>query len=306
MTKVHPDLHSGARRVPRIVLSPWKVRVTRRLFEVLRPSVLTSGLSIEDRPVPGASTMMRIYRPESVSGPLPVVLWIHGGGLVVGSYKEDGWASQFIAGVDVAVVSVGYRLAPEHPFPAGLDDLAAAFQWVTFEGHQYGLDSDRICIAGESAGGGLAAALVQRLHDDGVDVRGQLLVYPMLDDRTAARSDIKPKEHLVWTNGSNRFGWASYLGTDPGGESTPEYAVPARRQDLSGLPPAWIGIGDLDLFYGESIDYGARLRAAGVDCKLELVPGAPHAFPMLSPKAQVSKDFVSSAIDFVKETLRAT
>ena len=273
------------------------------MMPVMRPKISTDGLAIKDHAVPGASTMARIYRPESASGPLPVVFWIHGGGLVIGDYKEDGWARQFLTKLDVALVSVGYRLAPKHPFPAALDDLVAAFEWVTSQGGQLGLDASQICIAGESAGGGLAAALVQRLHDQGVNVDCQLLVYPMLDDRTAVRSDIGAKDHLVWTNGSNRFGWESYLGAESGGESAPEYAVPGRRRDLSGLPPTWIGVGDIDLFHDECLDYASRLQEADVACDLVITPGAPHGFPSFSPGATPSKDFVASAVAFLRRSL---
>ncbi|MEX1280383.1 MAG: alpha/beta hydrolase fold domain-containing protein, partial [Acidimicrobiia bacterium] len=161
----------------------------------------------------------------------------------------------------------------------------------------------RVAVGGESAGGGLAAAVAQRLTDEGVDLAAQLLVYPMLDDRTAVRPDLGQNDHPVWTKGSNHTGWSSYLGKEPGAEMVPKYAVPARRTDLSGLPPAWIGVGTLDLFHDEDVGYAERLRSAGVDCELEVVEGAPHAFMTLAPDAATSKDVERSAMAFLAARL---
>ena len=127
----------------------------------------------------------------------------------------------------------------------------------------------------------------------------------MLDDRTAARTDIGRREHLAWSNGSNYFGWSSYLGTEPGGASTPEYAVPARRTDLSGLPPAWIGVGDLDVFWDEDLDYARRLEEAGVAVTLETAEGGPHGYQSIAPDATISKRFIASAVDFAADALAA-
>ncbi|NND85707.1 MAG: alpha/beta hydrolase, partial [Acidimicrobiia bacterium] len=204
---------------------------------------------------------------------------------------------------DCALVSAGYRLSPEHPFPASLDDAHAAFHWMVGHADELGLDPSRVVIGGESAGGGLAASLVQRLIDEGTPIAGQLLVYPMLDDRTAARPDIGRKDHLAWNNASNRYGWSSFLGGPVGSATTPEYAVPARRADLSGLPPAWIGVGDLDLFLDEDTTYADRLRGAGVEVEFLLVQGAPHAFVTLEPSAPASTSFFDSAGAFARRLL---
>jgi len=133
-------------------------------------------------------------------------------------------------------------------------------------------------VGGESAGGGLAASLVQRLHDEGAHPIGQWLFCPMLDDCTAARRELDAVDHFIWNNTANRFGWASYLGREPGAAEVAEYAVPARRTDLAGLPPAWICVSDIELFHDEDVDYARRLEAAGVPVTLDLVAGAPHGF----------------------------
>jgi len=180
---------------------------------------------------------------------------------------------------------VEYRLAPEHPYPAPLEDCYAALTWLT---RLPAVDSARVAIGGASAGGGLAAALALLARDRGeVAPILQLLAYPMLDDRSAA----KPKNlnYRLWSPSSNRFGWAAYLG-----DADPQVAVPARRDDLSGLPPAWIGVGTHDLFLDEDLAYAERLTAAGVPCHVEVVPGAFHGFDLIAPKAQVSQAFFSS------------
>lgn len=257
-----------------------------------------TGVAVTDRSIPGGGRA-RIYRPERSRGPLPVVLWIHGGGYVVGDHIEDVWARHLLTRLEVVLVSAGYRLAPEHPFPAALDDLTSAWDWIEAEGAENGMDPSRGVVAGESAGGGLAAAIAQRLTDEGRPPTAQLLVYPMLDDRTAARTDIARKAHPVWNNGSNHFGWKSYLGVEPGAASVPDHAVPARRSDLAGLPPAWIGVGELDLFLDEDTAYAERLGLAGVDCRLERVPGAPHGFASMAPHAEPTTAFVDSAVRFI-------
>lgn len=257
------------------------------------------GLAVGEMPVPGSDRFMVTVRRATSTESAPVIFWIHGGGYVMGSNEtEHRWGARFCRDIDCVFLVPGYRVAPEHPFPAALDDLRAAVTWVLDHGAAHGFDPTRIVVAGESAGGGLAAALVQRLHDEGVSLRGQLLVYPMLDDRTAVKSEIEPKEHVAWSNASNRLGWSSYLGTEPGGDTTAEYAVPARRSDLSGLPPAWIGVGDMDLVYDENLEYAKRLEEAGVPVTVETADGAPHGFPFIAENAAVSQRFLASAVDF--------
>jgi acetyl esterase/lipase len=304
MNAINPELEKRFSRLPKFVLGGLTTRIMRLVTPLLLPKVDIGSTTVEEVPTPSSSKTMRIYRRANAAPSLPVVLWIHGGGYIAGTNKtEDRWGVAFTEQFDCAVVAAGYRLAPENPFPAALDDLAAAVAWVTTHGAEHGLDASRICIAGESGGGGLAAALVQRLFDEGVAVTSQLLVYPMIDDRTTVRSDIGRKEHLGWSNGSNHYGWSSYLGTAPGGETTPPYAVPARRTDLSGLPPTWIGVGDMDVFYDESVEYARRLAEAGVRCQLEEALGAPHGFPSLVPEAAISKKFMASALTFTEASL---
>jgi acetyl esterase/lipase len=206
------------------------------------------------------------------------MLWIHGGGFVSGDPKTyHDICSRIAKELDILVVSVDYRLAPEHPFPAGLDDCYAALEWIHRQAAGLGVDPGRVAIGGDSAGGGLAACLAQLAHDRGeLPVGFQLLVYPMLDDRTVLRAEHGGTGGFVWTPASNRYGWTAYLGHAPGDAETRPYAAASRREDLSGLPPAWIGVGDLDLFHSEDLIYAERLKVAGVDCELVEIPGMYH------------------------------
>ncbi|MGW4339441.1 alpha/beta hydrolase [Rhodococcus koreensis] len=211
----------------------------------------------------------------------PGILHIHGGGYVTGSADKTAFTdATYARRVDAVVVSVDYRLAPETPYPGPLDDCHAALSWLVDSADRLGVDPDRIAVCGQSAGGGLAAALVLRLRDGGgPQVAFQHLVYPMLDDRTGFTTDPpEPMGRWVWTRANNRFGWSALLGDSAGGPHVPCYAAAARATDLSGLPPTFIVCGSLDLFLPEDLDYAYRLMAGGVSVELHVYPGATHGF----------------------------
>jgi acetyl esterase/lipase len=234
----------------------------------------------------------------------PAVLSIHGGGMIVGSPQMEASGSGLLAReLDAVVVSPDYRLAPEHPFPAALDDCMATLTWMRDHADDLGIDPDRIAVTGSSAGGGLSAAVAQRAHDEGIALRAQVLVYPMIDDRTALRDNHGGRGTFVWTPEANRFGWTAYLGRQPRLSDAPEYAAPARRTDLSGLPPTWIGVGGLDLFYDESVSYAEALKACGVPCELVTVPGMYHGADGLAGKAPAMKEFRRKSVDYLREHL---
>lgn len=235
-----------------------------------------------------ATSSVRVLRPEGVGDKPPAVLWIHGGGYVWGSAAVNDRAVRRMAQrLGIVAVSVDYRLAPEHPYPAALDDCYAALQWLLARDD---IDHRRIVLAGKSAGAGLVAALALRCTDEGlVDLAGQLLIYPMLDDRTVHRTNAVAARG--WTPEDNAFGWRSYLGCDPGADGVTDYAAAARRADLTGLPPAWIGVGAADLFYEESVDYAHRLRAAGVRTQLVIVPGGFHGFDVVGAPSRAVRQF---------------
>ncbi len=300
---LHPDL-AFLRRVPWFSIHPRALWLFRAVLGRGMRTPHGAGIAVRDVEIDGAGgrVPIRVYRPAEASAPLPVLVWLHGGGLILGDHREGVRCARY-ARLGVAVVSVGYRLAPEHPFPAAHEDALAATRWALSGPAEHALDPGRVCVGGQSAGAGLAAALAQRLHDDGVQIAGQLLIYPMLDDRTAARTDLGVRAHWLWSNGSNRTGWSSYLGGPPGAAEVPRYASPGRRQDLSGLAPAWIGTGTLDLFDDEIVRYAERLRAGGVSCRLERIEGAVHGFDQLAPRAGITTRFEASQEAFLREAL---
>jgi acetyl esterase/lipase len=260
-------------------------------------STLRSRRAISDAEVItlGSGVGIRLFRPDhepaGVTEPAPALLWIHGGGYVIGTAEmDDRVCARFSKRLGITVASVQYRLAPEHPYPAALQDCYAALAWLA---GLPGVDPERVAIGGASAGGGLAAALAlwardcsssQGSPDRAVRPAFQLLVYPMLDDRSSTTTD--PPNYRLWSPRANRFGWTAYLG-----DADPRAAVPARRDDLSGLPPAWIGVGTNDLFHDEDQGYAERLQAAGVPCDVQVVPGAFHGFDLWSSKSPVSQRF---------------
>jgi acetyl esterase/lipase len=231
---------------------------------------------------------IRLCRPAGVAGQAPAVLWIHGGGYVIGkAAQDDALCRRYARELGATVASVDYRLAPEHPYPAPVEDCYSALTWLT---RLPSVDPSRVAIGGASAGGGLAAALAQLTRDRGeISLAAQLLVYPMLDDRTVDRKGLDSPGLRLWNQSSNKYGWSAYLGN-----ADPEVAVPARREDVSGLPPAWVGVGTFDLFHDEDVAYAERLKAAGVQCEVEIVAGAFHGFDGIVPKAHVSQAFFNS------------
>ena len=237
--------------------------------------------------------------------PRPALLWLHGGGFVCGVPKQDtAFLARLLDRLDLLIVSVDYRLAPEHPFPAALDDAHAALAWLVDNAAKLGVDPARIAVGGQSAGGGLAAALAQRAVDQGpVTPAFQLLIYPMLDASTTRRQEHGDTGRFVWTPDSNCFGWRSYLGRNPIDGDHPAYAVPAARADLGGLPPAWIGVGSLDLFHDENLDYGQRLKDAGVAADICVVEGAYHGFDAFTPNTTTSRGFRDDMIDSLEQRL---
>lgn len=299
---VHPELRLWGDFVPHFNYHRGNYRLIRRLIHLIPPVKTPAGVCIEticiSSPDPGRSIRLRIYRPRSSTAPAPGLVWMHGGGMVTGRPEtDDPLLIPLVQELGLVVVSVDYCLAPEHPFPAPLEDCCAALQWTYARAQDLNVDPDRIAVGGNSAGGGLAAALAQWAHDLG-EVRPifQLLIYPMLDDRTCLLPAPDNLDRLVWTPASNRFGWEAYLGRMIGQEPIPPYAVPARRENLSGLPPAWIGVGTLDLFYDENLAYAEKLRKCGVDCELKIVPGAYHGFDVLRLRSNVVADFREAQI----------
>lgn len=277
-----------------------------KLSGLVKP-VPAEGVTVSE--VRDGPARVRVYRPHAPRTDA-ALLWVHGGGLIIGSPTQDdplvgGTASE----LGITVVSAHYRLAPANRYPAALDDVIAAWDWLQDHAADYEVDPARVVIGGESAGGGLAAAAAQLLRDrsaaEGTPAPiAQWLFAPMLDDRTAADRSLDAIDHVVWNNRANHVGWKSYLGVEPGTSDVPRYAVPARRDDLTGLPPAWITWGDIELFAAEDAAYAERLRASGVPTTVDIVPGGAHGFENWARHAPISKALLARARAWLAEAIR--
>jgi acetyl esterase/lipase len=308
-SKIHPELQEVARKSPKFLFNHKNLWLIQWLMYLTPAPKTPEDVLIENIYIPGqddrTKIRLRIYKPRSTIVPTPVLIWLHGGGYVMGNPEmDDQRCAQFVRELGISIVSVDYRYAPKHPFPAGLEDSYSALKWAKSHAQQLGVDPKRIAIGGASAGAGLAAALVQLAHDrQEIKPVFQLLIYPMLDDRTVLRTEIDDSNSIAWNQKSNRYGWESYLGKKCGAEDVPAYSVPARRTDLSGLPPTWIGVGTVDLFHNEDAAYAQRLKECGVDCEIYIVPGAFHGFDVFDPQIPIAQEFQKAQIAALKKYL---
>jgi acetyl esterase/lipase len=243
------------------------------------------GVEVTEHFIPGDAGAPDIrvlrYAPRSARAARPALLHIHGGGYVLGKPEMNDAQSKLLAAqIGCVVASVDYRLAPETVFPGAVEDCYAALRWLHAEAEGLGVDAARIAVGGESAGGGLAAALTLLNRDrDALPLALQCLTYPMLDHRTGTGGAGHVYEPVAtWTADSNRFGWSALLGADAGAADVSPYASPSRATSLAGLPPAFITVGALDLFAEENLDYARRLIRDGVPTELHVYPGAFHGF----------------------------
>jgi acetyl esterase/lipase len=298
-TMIDPDLRAAAEklRVPPVdrALMRWIIRTAMKIMPV--PKV--DGVRINTVRV--GDTRLRIYQP-TIQRTTAGMLWIHGGGFLIGDARQDeGLCAETAAALGMVIVSANYRLAPEHLFPAALEDIHDAWYWLQAHASTLGVDPTRLVIGGESAGGGLAATLVQRLHDESaVQPIAQWLFCPMLDDRTAATTEFDAINHWIWNNAANRVGWRAYLGMEPGSPGVPPGAAPARRMDLRGLPPTFLCVGDIELFYAEVCIYAERLQVASVDVTLTVIPGAPHGFENWARLTPPARRLIKQAQEWLK------
>lgn len=249
------------------------------------PSPEVPGVSVEERFVERddgqPDVRVLVYLPSVESSAKPAILHMHGGGLVLGAPEmSDASNRKQASALGAVIVSVDYRLPPEHPYPAPLEDCYAVLKWLHANAPTLGVDPHRIAVKGESAGGGLAASLALLVRDRGeMPLAFQCLTFPMIDDRTPEEGNPYTGE-FIWTARSNRFSWGCYLGDQAGTDGVPCYAAAARATDLHGLPPALIVTTTLDLFLEENLEYARRLTRAGVPVELLVYPGAYHGFQM--------------------------
>ncbi|HEY7487391.1 MAG TPA: alpha/beta hydrolase [Streptosporangiaceae bacterium] len=268
-----PELEAFVPLVPRLDLTdPVAERQNLAKLAASLPAPDTTGMDIEERMVPAdPDVVVRIYRPHRAQG---ATVWLRGGGWVVGDLDtEHPLAARIAAASGAVVISVGYRRAPEHRFPAALNDVYAALAWTAEHAAELGIDPERIAVGGHSAGANLAAAVALRARDQqGPPIRLQLLNQPVLDDQQEAWSARHFTDTPLNTRGAVAAAWQHYLGSQP---ATP-YAAPARAKDLSGLPPAYIATAEFDPNRDEDIDYALRLLQAGVSVELHQWPGTFH------------------------------
>lgn len=294
---VDPELLPALKSIPTLHLTNETLAWVRQHEKAPPPLPPPAPQPRERRiagPVGAPDLRLIIVDPAPGGKGRPVLVHTHGGGYVA---RSAALAMNFLQtaaqACNCVVVSVDYRLAPETPFPGSLEDNYAALSWVYANADALGVDRDRIAVGGESAGGGHAAMLAIAARDrKEIPLAFQLLIYPMLDDRTGSSQPVPP--HIgtfVWTAESNRFGWTSLLGIPAGSPKVPPGSVPARVENLAGLPPAFIVTGAIDLFVEEDIQYARRLIATGVPTELHVVPGAYHGFDLLVPKAKISARF---------------
>jgi acetyl esterase/lipase len=281
-----PELAPLLELIPPLSLTNESLAIIRQLIAGLgapaekHPGrVTTTEIRI---PAPGRTPVRAlISRPvAAASTASPALLWMHGGGYVIGQPElNQGLAEDIAAELGCVVVSVAYRLAPDTPHPGPVEDCYIALQWIHDSADDLGVDPRRVAVGGESAGGGLAAALSLLARDRGeLSICCVLLIYPMLDDRTAIREHGPHVGKYVWTAPDNAFGWRALLGQEPGSADVSCYAAAARAEDLAGLPTTVISVGALDLFLDECVDYGMRLLRAGVPAEIHVYERAFHAF----------------------------
>lgn len=273
----------------------------------LSPPPIPDGIAVEDRVAVfagRADVPVRVYRPAGRGAPRAGVLHFHGGGFVVGTHENTAdRAMRIAAELDAVVVSVAYRLAPEDPYPAALDDALTAYEALLDDPATWGVDPARLVLHGVSAGAGLAAALALRIRDSGLpSPLFQFLSIPMLDDRMATPSATAFVDTPNWTRSLSERAWRAYLGPLFGAE-VPAYAAPSRATDLSGLPPAYIGVAEFDPLRDEGIDYAHRLREAGVAAELHLFPGTFHG-SIRFRDAAVSRREADEEIEVLRAALR--
>lgn len=306
INRTHPELRDVLLQLPKFYL-PEDLELARR--NQPPASRKSEHVSIHEQKIKGKDDneiTVRIYEPKSDDiAERPALLWIHGGGYVMGHPRDDDNLCQEIAEtVGCIIFSPDYRLAPEHPYPAGLEDCYSTLLWIEQSAASYKVDLSRVAIGGASAGGGLTAALALLARDrGGPKICFQMPLYPMIDDRNVSPSSHEITHPAVWNRRNNIAAWNMYLGEGERKEVSP-YAAPIRAENLAWLPPMYTCVGQLDPFRDETIEYVMRMAEAGVDVEFHLYPGCYHAFELAVPDAEISKRARSEYIGALSRALQ--
>ncbi|MGI2329237.1 alpha/beta hydrolase [Planococcus sp. YIM B11945] len=309
--KVHPDLKDMFSVLPASPITPESLAIIRSTMnEVLLSNPQHhEAVSTHDKLIPGPpgdpEVRIKIYEPVDKHQQLPGLLWIHGGGYLIGIPEmDDGLCQRFVTEANCVVVSVDYRLAPETTFPGPVEDCYAALKWFAEHADSLGVDASRIAVAGASAGGGLTASVSLLARDrNGPAISFQMPLYPMIDDRIMTKSSQEISDERVWNKEKNIHGWSAYLGDSYGGEVSP-FAAPARAETFEGLPPTYTCVGDLDPFRDETLEYVTKLSQAGVPTEFHLYPGCFHGFDMLAPNAAISQTAATQYVDALRRAFK--
>jgi acetyl esterase/lipase len=298
---VDPEIAGLTENLPKIILEKDKMPFIREELKASFASIPQEeikGVIVKEEfiqiPEEDHKVRVLIYTPENNQNNQAALLFVHGGGYVIGTPEMSDTKLKIISKeLGVVIVSVDYRLAPEYPFPTPQEDCYTALKWFYYSAENLGIDKNKIAIYGESAGGGLCATLAIMARDrNEIPITHQFLIYPMLDDRTCVEKTPNPfTGEFIWTREKNFFGWNSILGKIPGSEGISAYAAAARVEDVTGLPSTYIAVGALDLFLDENISYAHRLLRAGIPTELHVYPGAFHGFDSVAMNSEISKQF---------------
>jgi acetyl esterase/lipase len=296
---------------PPIITSDMIGPIRRGLVAMARPVEEIIGnreVDWEDLDIPGADgTTMRatVFRPRGATGPTPGIVHTHGGGMIIGDrFISNEVYLEWVAELGITVVTFDYRLAPEHPYPAPVEDCYAGLVWAAENAVTLGIDPERLAVGGGSAGGGLAAAVALLARDrGGPRLAAQILICPMLDDRNETVSGHQFSKVGGWDRTSNDTGWNALLGSNRGGPDVSPYAAPARAEDLSNLPPAIIDVGSAEIFRDEDVAYATRIWHAGGVAELHVWPGGFHGFDGAVLDAKLSRISRKTRNEWIRRTL---